>query len=131
MCYRSILFQISFLLLSLSVGLSSYGQRNDGDGTGSDIKVFIPNAFTPNADGLNDVFKPVISGSEIEEYKLRILDRTGSVIFESSEPQAVWNGAVEGSSYTSSPAIFVYFLRIKFKESIKTQTYKGHILMIR
>ena len=55
--------------------------------------VFIPNAFTPNGDGLNDVWKPVISCSEtMTNYKLTIYDRWGNRIFQSADYNVGWSG---------------------------------------
>jgi gliding motility-associated-like protein len=51
----------------------------------------MPNAFTPNSDGLNDVFKPVFECSP-KEYQLKIYDRYGSIVFESNQSNEGWNG---------------------------------------
>lgn len=51
-----------------------------------------PNAFTPNGDGVNDVFIPVIYG--IQDYHLRIFDRWGEVVFETHDKTQGWNGVV-------------------------------------
>lgn len=53
---------------------------------------FAPNAFSPNGDGKNDFFAPVIYG--VLKYRLRIYDRAGFVVFESEEPGETWNGEV-------------------------------------
>ena len=55
--------------------------------------VYIPNAFTPNSDGLNEVFKPEISCFEtLKSYKMHVYDRWGNIIFQSSDYAAGWNG---------------------------------------
>ena len=58
-----------------------------------DCPVFLemPNIFTPNGDGVNDVFSPVII-SEISSWHLIIVDRWGKVVFESSDPENYWDG---------------------------------------
>jgi len=54
---------------------------------------WIPNTFTPNNDGINDIFKPIISCSEtLKEYKMYIYDRWGNLIFRSSDYSMGWNG---------------------------------------
>ena len=58
-------------------------------------KVFFPNAFTPNNDGLNDVFKPTIFGA-LADYKLNIYNRFGQLIFQTSDPSKGWNGTLSG-----------------------------------
>ena len=57
---------------------------------------YMPNAFTPNNDGQNDVILPVING--IETYQIKIYDRWGKIVFSSNDPYEAWdgNGASEG-----------------------------------
>lgn len=124
-----------FLIVVIFGATQAIGQKSldqtSNQSEGEFLDVFIPNAFTPNMDGTNDVFKPVISGGEIEFYELVIIDRTGKIAFSSNEPSEVWNGTVPGSSYTSSPSLFVYFLKVKAVESLEYQVYRGHVVMVR
>ena len=55
---------------------------------------FIPNAFTPNGDGLNDTFEPKMSN--IETYKIMIFNRWGELIFEGNDPRFIWDGTYKG-----------------------------------
>lgn len=57
---------------------------------------YMPNAFTPNNDGHNDVIKPVLKG--IETYQIKIFDRWGKIVFSSDDPYEGWdgNGVSEG-----------------------------------
>lgn len=116
-------FNCTFLYGQLE---KSIDELNDGL-----LEVFIPNAFTPNMDGHNDYFKPVISGGELEYYELNIIDRTGKMVFSSKEPTDVWNGTTPGSSYVSSPSIFLYYLKVKSVSSIEYQEFTGHVVMVR
>jgi gliding motility-associated-like protein len=50
-----------------------------------------PNAFTPNNDGKNDRFRPILYG-EMEEYDLRIFNRFGEVVFRTTDPATGWDG---------------------------------------
>ena len=54
-----------------------------------------PNAFTPNGDGVNDVFQP-IGQCPVEEYRLQVYNRWGAQIFESKSVNEGWNGEVAG-----------------------------------
>lgn len=56
---------------------------------------FIPNAFTPNGDGLNDTFEPKMSN--IETYKIMIFNRWGELIFTSNDPSNQWDGTVNSN----------------------------------
>jgi gliding motility-associated-like protein len=62
--------------------------------------LFVPNAFTPNADGANDRFIPV-SNCAMDEYRLSIFDRWGRMLFESTDPYSGWNGQT-GDAYCTS-----------------------------
>jgi gliding motility-associated-like protein len=54
-----------------------------------------PNAFTPNGDGINDVFKPTLYGPVLQ-YTLTIYNRWGQMIFKSRDPGKGWDGTMSG-----------------------------------
>lgn len=90
----------------------------------------IPNAFSPNADGLNDVFEPMKGFvCPVENYLLRIYNRYGQLVFSSENPAIGWNGR-----YANKKAdLGSYFYYITFKD-IKTgtkQKFKGDLTLIR
>jgi gliding motility-associated-like protein len=58
---------------------------------------FVPNTFSPNNDNLNEVFKPVLNGNDPAYYHFSIYDRWGVLIFETSDPEAGWNGTYKGN----------------------------------
>ncbi|MCO6499830.1 MAG: gliding motility-associated C-terminal domain-containing protein [Vicingus serpentipes] len=88
--------------------------------------VFIPNAFTPNADGENDVL--FVRGKNVEKMLLRIYDRWGELVFESNNQKDGWNGTYKGNLV--EPAVFIYYLTVT---CIDEQEYfkKGNITVIR
>lgn len=59
--------------------------------------VYVPNAFSPNDDGVNDEFLPY-SNCELEDFKMLIFNRWGAVVFESSDPQMGWRGKFKGKT---------------------------------
>jgi gliding motility-associated-like protein len=73
--------------------------------------VYIPNAFTPNNDGVNDTFKPIISGAIILNYQISIFDRWGNLVFSSNNPEESWNGENAPSGVYSGYIDFDYSLR--------------------
>jgi len=83
---------------------------------------YIPNSFTPNGDGKNDVF--AISGASIcEEAQMLIYNRWGKLIYETSDLSSFWDGTNHGSNV--EPGVYVYFL------TGKDYTRKGTITLIR
>jgi gliding motility-associated-like protein len=59
-----------------------------------DYAMYVPNAFTPNADGTNDVFVPI--GFGVKDFKLYIFDRWGMQIFFSDDLTKGWDGSIQG-----------------------------------
>ncbi|MEZ4987524.1 MAG: gliding motility-associated C-terminal domain-containing protein [Saprospiraceae bacterium] len=53
-------------------------------------QVYIPNAFSPNNDGINDLLRPL--GINFQVSRLQVFDRWGGLLYESSDPQAAWDG---------------------------------------
>ena len=61
------------------------------------VRLTVPNAFTPNGDGLNDVFTPIISNiTQVKYYKFEVYNRWGEVVFESNKPGDGWDGKYKG-----------------------------------
>ena len=60
------------------------------------LRVYLPTAFTPNGDGLNDEFGAV--GEGIDEYKLVVFNRWGEVIFTSNNLSSKWDGKYKGKA---------------------------------
>jgi gliding motility-associated-like protein len=56
--------------------------------------VFVPNTFTPNGDGLNDLFLPV--GKSIAEIQFRVFDRWGELLFQTNDLETGWDGTYRG-----------------------------------
>ncbi len=91
------------------------------------INTAIPNSFTPNGDGLNDIFQPVIN-TRFSNYILQIFNRGGKKIFESTTSNIGWNGTYKQQAM--SAGAYVYHLKFNTQAG-KTQNYTGSIILIR
>ncbi|WP_366885059.1 gliding motility-associated C-terminal domain-containing protein [uncultured Chitinophaga sp.] len=60
----------------------------------------MPNAFSPNGDESNDVFRPKMY-DDVHNYQLRIYNRWGSLVFRANDPGNGWNGIFNGSAAPS------------------------------
>lgn len=93
--------------------------------------IFVPNTFTPNGDGTNDIFIPV--GKNIASMHLWVFDRWGNLLFESDDPTMGWDGTYAGSIVKND--IYVWRLSYKFQEKDGTlgmeQEQMGHIQVLR
>lgn len=96
-----------------------------------DFSMYIPNSFTPNADGMNDVFKPIGYAIDIEEYSLQIFNRWGNMVFETDDPEKVWTGEHAGGDYYVEDETYVYILKVKSVHDTEEQEFMGHITVFR
>lgn len=74
----------------------------------SSDKIFIPNTFTPNDDGLNETFFPVVAGENRPDMQLEIFDRWGQLIFRSKSDKLPWLGTVNADETKCPPGTYVY-----------------------
>ena len=86
-----------------------------------------PNAFTPNGDGLNDGWKPIVYGN-VDDYLLSIYNRWGERIFISSNPNEYWRGT--HASKKSEIGTYFYFLRANCTTGHEEVT-SGEFILIR
>lgn len=68
-------------------------------------KVYFPNVFSPNDDGINDTFYP-FSNCPFESYEFLVFSRWGELIFKTNNPQDKWNGTF--NSKVCEPGVYVY-----------------------
>lgn len=107
-----------------------------GDGTGGGL--FIPNAFTPNEDNLNEVF--LAMGTGIQLFDMNVFDRWGNLIFTSDNVNKGWNGKIEGGHYAGKKngsdvaQEDVYVWTINYTTQCfpnKKQTMIGHVSIVK
>jgi gliding motility-associated-like protein len=94
--------------------------------------IYVPNTFTPNGDGVNDVFIPV--GKNIATMELTIFDRWGRLVFQSLDPTVGWDGTVQGSP--AETEVYLWQLRYRFFEDEHgkigfEQQRQGHVQVLR
>ena len=87
--------------------------------------LYLPNAFTPNDDGTNPVFLPIFSyPDEIEEYRMEIYNRWGTLVFRTEEITFGWDGANAMNG--------VYAVVVHYKtRGEKAKTVKGNVTVVR
>jgi hypothetical protein len=88
--------------------------------------VYIPDAFTPNGDGYNDMF--LVYGSGLKSVKMRIFDRWGEKLFEGKNQADGWNGIYKGN--ICEPAVYVYDVELEYLNGIKKQKV-GSVTLLR
>jgi len=89
-------------------------------------EVFVPDAFSPNGDGKNDEFK--VFGNCIKTINVKIYDRWGNKMFETSDVTESWKGDYKGKELNAGTYVYVYSGTLVTGESIQG---KGVVVLIK
>ena len=111
--------------------VNEFGCANTAEGqvSVSGSVFYAPTAFTPDGDGLNDVWLPVVRG--VSEYALRITNRWGQLVFETTDPDEPWLGQMgsEGQHYVPNG---MYLYRATYTDQIGyPRMAEGHLHVAR
>lgn len=90
--------------------------------------IYIPSAFSPNGDGLNDRFS--VFGIGLQRTNMEIYNRYGQLVFRSSDYVVEWNGIDQKTGKPCMPGNYVYIIQLVNGSGIK-QSFKGNIMLIR
>lgn len=88
--------------------------------------IYFPNAFTPNGDGHNDLFRPVLSGHPVF-YHFSIYNRWGQRIFDTTDPHKGWDGRIGG--HDQGTGTYVWFCSYQFAGD-KKMSKRGNFTLI-
>jgi gliding motility-associated-like protein len=120
---------------SYSVTVSNLCESLDSDPVevtfeNCDCSFSVPNIFSPNADGLNDGFRPV-TDCKVLEYKLSVFDRWGGVIFETRTFEEAWDG--KSGNQPVDPDVYVYLIEVVYSQNrqIQRASLSGDLLLVR
>lgn len=99
---------------------------------GSETLIYVPNVFTPDNDGLNEVFVPVIGGGiDPTEYRFRIWNRWGDIVFDSTIVGEGWNGSYGRGEYYVQNDVYVWEVQYKDLDSGESEVLTGHVTILR
>lgn len=95
-----------------------------------DFTFYVPNCFTPNGDGHNEIFYPLGTEIDISSFEMYIFDRWGNQIFKSTNINIGWNGNVNGGNEMAQQDVYVWKIKLK---DIMGNSYSnvGHVSLIR
>lgn len=91
-----------------------------------DNVIFVPNIFSPNGDGANDIL--FVRGKGVAQLKFFVYDRWGEKVFETTSLDVGWDGSFRGKEMNK--AVFVYYLEATFIDG-KEVTQKGDITLVK
>ncbi len=94
-------------------------------------RIYVPNAFTPNGDGVNDEFNVYVKN--YVSFHLLIFNRWGEKLFETYDPLEGWNGEYRGK--LCNPGVYVYYVDVKYNDALEPDNFleytKGSLTLIR
>ena len=89
--------------------------------------LYVPNAFTPDGDGLNDIFRPVLIGMRSLKY-FRVYNRAGALVYSTSVQNQGWNGTFQGKPQDSG--VFVWM--VEGEDYLGNTVFeKGSVMLVR
>ena len=96
-----------------------------------DCKTYIPSAFTPNGDGINEQFSLSVA-CQTKSFQFVLIDRWGKVIFQTNNPDFTWDGTLNGQNCTAG----FYSYRLEYSPvgadgRLTTQVKSGQIQLLR
>ena len=91
--------------------------------------LYVPNAFSPNGDGINDAFAIKSNAQKFEAFNLKIFNRFGQQIFETKDINEGWDGKFKGKLCDLST--YYYVISTKCYDAKETQLIKGDILLLK
>ena len=93
------------------------------------VRLTVPNGFTPNGDGLNDIFLPVVSNADqIKFYRFEVYNRWGQLVFESTKPGEGWDGKFNGKQ--AQFGVYSWSVRFEVPENDPVSA-SGHVTLIK
>lgn len=96
------------------------------------MDVFVPNVFTPNGDGLNDVFFEIFSkNANFTSFEMTIYDRWGKLIFETTDVQSHWDGTIDGNPVPIGVYVWVIDIEYEVLELEIASRRTGEVALLR
>ncbi len=94
-----------------------------------DVAVYIPNTFTPNDDGVNDVFTIKGLGLKSEGFYMEIFDRWGTLVYSNKDINKGWDGTIKGVK--AADGIYVYNVQVIGDNNVGKKDFKGHVTLLK
>jgi gliding motility-associated-like protein len=96
-----------------------------------DYLFYAPNAFTPNDDGINDGFKPVMEGFVNGTYTFRVFNRWGDEIFMTRNINDAWMGDANSGDYYVPDGVYHWRVEVQPERMKDFEVFEGHVVVMR
>lgn len=94
-----------------------------------ELQIFVPNTFTPNGDGINDLFMAKGSGIKLENFRMEIFNRAGLMVFSSNNINEGWDGKVGGQLVKD--ATYIYKIRVIGMNGEGRKDLTGYVTLLK
>jgi len=89
---------------------------------------FVPNAFSPNGDGLNDILFPINNIEDEDQFQFLIYNRWGELVFETQSGNEGWDGSFKGEIVNEG--LYIWSLKL-YKKNGDQRDLKGDVMLLR
>lgn len=94
-----------------------------------DVTFYIPNSFTPNGDGNNEVFMPKAVG--VKKFRMDVFDRWGQLVYTTTDISQGWDGKSKKGGDILPQDVYVYKITVSDNNSSKPKQYTGHVTLMK
>lgn len=96
------------------------------------LQTYIPNAFTPDGNGVNDSWWMVRNMDDVTDFHMRVFDRWGEVVFESTDPNIAWDGTFRnGGGEILKQDVYAYRCTFQLISTAGAREYMGHVSLLK
>ncbi len=94
------------------------------------FRIYAPTAFSPNNDGLNDLFELFGLGTDMKDFLLTIYNRYGQIVFQTAEPETHWNGKLNNTGQELPVEVYTWIVEVNYFGGAKMAD-KGNVTLLR
>ena len=98
-----------------------------------ELQLYVPNAFSPNNDGVNDAFRPLGQAFGATDYRFEVYNRWGEVVFASTNPEEAWLGQDQrgdGLHYVKDGA-YAWYVQVRWTHGNYPEQFRGTLTVVR
>jgi gliding motility-associated-like protein len=92
-----------------------------------DTLLWVPNAFSPNGDGSNDIFR--VYGKNFKTIEFKVFNRWGELVFFTTDPSQGWDGTYKGKEMV--PGVYVYSIKATYINDLQSRREKGSFVLVK
>jgi gliding motility-associated-like protein len=96
-----------------------------------DYTIYVPNTFTPDGNGVNETFRPIMEGFDEDDYTLYIFNRWGELVFESHDMSVGWDGKYSRLKEQVQDGVFTWKIEAGIKYSSDSKIFVGHVSILK